>query len=67
MRGRVSLWNSTVQNGWDMPPRDPPSKAELFEEMQLRREIMEAQRLAETGEPEPPCRRFRILIGHKES
>ncbi|RPD82345.1 hypothetical protein L226DRAFT_541690 [Lentinus tigrinus ALCF2SS1-7] len=67
MRGRISLWNCAVQNGWNMPPRDPPSKAELFEEMQLRREIMEAQRLADTGELEPPCRRFRILVGYKES
>ncbi|TFK90784.1 hypothetical protein K466DRAFT_574048 [Polyporus arcularius HHB13444] len=67
MRGRISLWNCAVQNGWDMPPRDAPSKAEVFEEMQLRREIMEAQRLADTGESEPPCRRFRILIGHKET
>ncbi|KAI0756792.1 hypothetical protein C8Q80DRAFT_1215626 [Daedaleopsis nitida] len=68
MRGRIALWNSAVQNGWDLPSRDPPSKAEVMEQMHLRREIMEAQRLAELNdEPEQPARVFRILIGHKES
>ena len=66
MRGRIALWHSAVQNGWELPSRDPPTKAEVAEEMQLRQELIEAQRLAE-DEPEPPCRKFRILIGYTES
>ena len=67
MRGRIGLWSCAIQGGWEMPVRDPPSRAEVLEELSLRREILEAQRLNDTGEPEPPCRRFRILIGHKDS
>lgn len=67
MRGRIALWHCAIQGGWEMPARDPSSKAEAMEELSLRREILEAQRVSDTGEPEPPCRRFRILIGHKDS
>ena len=67
MRGRISLWHLAVQNGWEIPMRDPPSKAELMEEMHLRRELLEAQRLAESsGAVEPPVRKIRILIGRKD-
>ena len=47
MRGRISLWNCAVQNGWELPFRDPPTRAEVAEEMQLRHEIMEAQKQSE--------------------
>ena len=67
MRGRISLWNCAVQNGWELPFRDPPTRAEVAEEMQLRHEIMEAQKQSDTGALEPPVRKIRILIGHKES
>ena len=67
MRGRISLWNCAVQNGWELPFRDPPTRAEIAEEMQLRHEIMEAQKQSDTGALEPPVRKIRILIGHKES
>ena len=50
-----------------MPSRDPPSKAEIVEEMHLRQEILEGQRIAEeSGETEPPARRFRVILGYKE-
>ena len=48
-----------------MPRRDPPSRAELLEEMQLRHEILEAQRFASTQEEEQPCRRVRVVFGVK--
>ncbi|KAI0375218.1 hypothetical protein BV20DRAFT_1048391 [Pilatotrama ljubarskyi] len=67
MRGRIALWHSLVKNGWELPPRDPLTKVEIVEEMQLREEILAAQRLADTGEPEPPCRKVRLLVGVKES
>ncbi|KAI0652066.1 hypothetical protein C8Q79DRAFT_936021 [Trametes meyenii] len=67
MRGRISLWHSLVKNGWELPPRDPLSKAEILQEMQLREEILASQRLADTGEPEPPCRKVRLIVGVKES
>ena len=65
MRTRVSLWNCAVMHGWTMPRRDPPSRAELLEEMQLRHEILEAQRFASTQEEEQPCRRVRVVFGVK--
>ncbi|KAH9898183.1 hypothetical protein C8Q73DRAFT_390377 [Cubamyces lactineus] len=67
MRGRIALWHSLVQNGWELPRRDPLSKAEIEEECALREDILAAQRLADTGEPEPPCRKVRLLVGVKES
>ncbi|TBU34698.1 hypothetical protein BD311DRAFT_650076 [Dichomitus squalens] len=67
MRGRISLWNCAVQNGWELPFRDPPTQAEVGEEMQLRHEILEAQKQSDTGALEPPVRKIRILIGSKES
>ncbi|KAI0361391.1 hypothetical protein OH77DRAFT_1516362 [Trametes cingulata] len=67
MRGRIALWHSLVQNGWELPQRDPLTKVEIMEEMQLREEILAAQRLADTGEPEAPCRKVRLLVGVKES
>ena len=67
MRGRIALWHSLVQNGWELPRRDPLSKAEIADECALREDILAAQRLADTGEPEPPCRKVRLLVGVKES
>lgn len=67
MRGRISLWHSLVMNGWALPPREPLSKAEREEETRLREDILEAQRHADTGEPEPPCRKVRLIVGVKES
>ncbi|KAI9057719.1 hypothetical protein FKP32DRAFT_1660471 [Trametes sanguinea] len=67
MRGRIALWHSLVRNGWELPRRDPLSKAEIAEEMALRDEILASQRLADGGEPEPPCRKVRLLVGVKES
>ncbi|OSD03293.1 hypothetical protein PYCCODRAFT_1477156, partial [Trametes coccinea BRFM310] len=32
MRGRIALWHSLVRNGWELPRRDPLSKAEVAEE-----------------------------------
>ncbi|KAI8990481.1 hypothetical protein BD414DRAFT_535785 [Trametes punicea] len=67
MRGRIALWHSLVRNGWELPRRDPLSQEEIAEEMALREDILTAQRLADTGEPEPPCRKVRLLVGVKES
>ena len=65
MRMRISLWNCAVMNGWALPRRDAPSRAELLEEMQLRHEILEAQRFAGAQERDQPCRRIRVLFGWK--
>ncbi|PIL31735.1 hypothetical protein GSI_06439 [Ganoderma sinense ZZ0214-1] len=67
MRGRIALWNCAVHNGWELPFPDPLTRAEVDEGIQLRREILEAQRLADNGDIEPPVRKIRILIGSKES
>ncbi|KAI0778399.1 hypothetical protein BD413DRAFT_466512 [Trametes elegans] len=66
MRGRIALWHSVVKNGWALPPRDPLTKAEAAEEMRLREDILAAQARADTGEPEPPCRKVRLIFGAKE-
>ena len=66
MRTRISLWNCAVLNGWALPKRDPPTRAELLEEMLLRHEILEAQRFAK-AQAEPPCRRVRVVFGYKDS
>ena len=67
MRGRIALWNCAVHNGWELPFADPLTRAEMDEGIHLRREILEAQRLADNGDIEPPVRQFRILIGSKGS
>nr|VWO94318.1 N/A [Ganoderma boninense] len=67
MRGRIALWNCALHNGWELPFPDPLTRAEVDEGIQLRREILEAQRLADNGDIEPPVRKIRILIGSKGS
>lgn len=69
MRGRISLWHSLVKNGWELPPRDPLGKTEIVEEMRLREDILAAQRLAlaDTNEPDVPCRKVRLIVGIKDS
>lgn len=66
MRARVSLWHSTVLNGWKYPPRDPISKAELLEEERLRQDIMEARKRAKASDFIKPSRSTRLLVGIKD-
>ncbi|KAJ7293733.1 hypothetical protein C8J57DRAFT_36288 [Mycena rebaudengoi] len=59
MQTRTALWCSLTGIGWQFPPREPLSKAELIEEERLRAAMLEARTFAE-GEEEPstPCRFF---------
>jgi len=65
MHVRLSLWHSLTKQGWPYPQREPLSKAELVEEERLRREILEARKLATEEELTTPSRSLRLLVGRK--
>ncbi|KAF5368561.1 hypothetical protein D9758_002245 [Tetrapyrgos nigripes] len=61
---RVSLWNSLLGMGWELPTREPLSRAELIEEERMREAMIEARRNA-PPEDFTPCRSVRALTGFK--
>ncbi|PCH33930.1 hypothetical protein WOLCODRAFT_160462 [Wolfiporia cocos MD-104 SS10] len=65
VRARVSLWHSMVLNGWDLPRRDPMSRAEMVEEERLRQDIIAARRAAKDEDLQGFCRSARLMIGVK--
>ncbi|KAJ7446496.1 hypothetical protein B0H11DRAFT_2084990 [Mycena galericulata] len=68
MQTRTALWCSLTGIGWQFPPREPLSKAELIEEERIRAAMMEARTYAESDdEPATPCRSLRVLVGYKLS
>ncbi|KAJ7619183.1 hypothetical protein DFH06DRAFT_1235568 [Mycena polygramma] len=64
MQTRTALWCSLTGIGWQFPPREPLSKAELIEEERIRAAMMEARTFAD-DEPPIPCRSLRVLVGYK--
>lgn len=65
MQARISLWCSLEDMGWESPPREPLSKAELVEEERLRESMIEARKLATMEELLAVCRSVRVAIGRK--
>lgn len=63
---RVSLWCSLTELGWDIPPKEPLSKAEHIEEERIHRAIKEAMKSATEADMQAPCRSVRAMIGYKE-
>ncbi|KAJ7597490.1 hypothetical protein C8J56DRAFT_920209 [Mycena floridula] len=64
MTTRAALWCSLSELGWNLPPRDPLSKAELIEEERIREAMLEATRYGEDQDP-IPCRSLRVLVGYR--
>ncbi|GBE77747.1 hypothetical protein SCP_0106290 [Sparassis crispa] len=67
MRVRISLWHSLVRYGWEYPPRDPLSKAEVMEEERIRQDLLRARRSANGGELNACSRCIRLILGEKSS
>ncbi|KAJ7631054.1 S-adenosyl-L-methionine-dependent methyltransferase [Roridomyces roridus] len=66
MQTRTALWCSLTGIGWQFPPREPLSKAELIEEERIRAAMLEARAYAESDDgPPQPCRSLRVLVGYK--
>jgi len=65
MHSRVSLWCSLTALGWEVPPREPLSRAELIEEERLYKAIIEAHKSATEEDFQTPCRSVRIFVGFK--
>lgn len=65
MQARLSLWRSLEDVGWDFPPRDPLTKAELVEEERMRESLMEGCKQATEEDVLQTCRAMRVIIGHK--
>ncbi|KAJ6604807.1 S-adenosyl-L-methionine-dependent methyltransferase [Mycena vulgaris] len=65
MQTRTALWCSLTGIGWQFPPREPLSKAELIEEERIRAAMIEARTYAAEDEPPSPCRSLRVLVGYK--
>ncbi|KIP07956.1 hypothetical protein PHLGIDRAFT_127310 [Phlebiopsis gigantea 11061_1 CR5-6] len=65
MHVRLSLWNSLVKSGWTYPRRGQMTDAELHQEEDLRRAIIEARKNAREEDFSTPSRSIRLLIGVK--
>jgi hypothetical protein len=66
MQTRISFWCSLTELGWDLPPKEPLSKAEHIEEERIHNAIRVAMESASEEDMQTPCRSARILIGFKE-
>jgi hypothetical protein len=66
MQTRISFWCSLTELGWELPPKEPLSKAEHIEEERIHNAIREAMQSASEEDMQTPCRSARILIGFKE-
>lgn len=65
MHIRLALWNSLVKSGWTYPRRGQMTQAELHQEEDLRRAILEARTNAKEEDFSTPARSVRLLIGVK--
>ncbi|KAF7339336.1 UBIQUITIN-CONJUGAT-2 domain-containing protein [Mycena sanguinolenta] len=66
MQTRTALWCSLTGIGWQFPPREPLSKAELIEEERIRAAMMEARTHSHPDDETPSlCRSLRVLVGYK--
>ncbi|KAH7927288.1 hypothetical protein BV22DRAFT_1032037 [Leucogyrophana mollusca] len=65
MQARISLWCSLSKFGWEVPLREPLSKAELVEEERLYKAMIEARQHASEEDLQTPCRSVRIFMGYK--
>lgn len=65
MHIRISMWHVLQNSGWEVPKRDPLSKAEYIEDQRLRHAIFEAQKQAKGNEIRTPCHSVRLLVGTK--
>ncbi|KAJ7161421.1 hypothetical protein C8R43DRAFT_992828 [Mycena crocata] len=68
MQIRTALWCSLTGIGWQFPPREPLSKAELIEEERLRAAMLESRTYADSDDEAQtltPCRSLRALVGYK--
>lgn len=65
MQTRVSLWCSLADLGWELPPKEPLSKAEHNEEERIHSAIKEAMKSATAADMQAPCRSVRGMIGYK--
>lgn len=66
MQTRISFWCSLTELGWDLPPKEPLSKAEYIEEERIHKAIKEAMQSVSDEDMRTPCRSTRILTGYKE-
>ncbi|KAG2022934.1 hypothetical protein CC2G_000646 [Coprinopsis cinerea AmutBmut pab1-1] len=65
MHIRISLWTSLTNFGWNIPTREPLSKAELIEEERIRESMSKASQFVTMEEIQAPCRSVRVLVGYK--
>ena len=65
MHIRLSIWNSLVKSGWTYPRRGQMTEAEVHQEEDLRRAILEARKSAKEEDFSTPSRSIRLLIGVK--
>jgi len=65
MQARLSFWHSLEDFGWDSPPREPLTKAEIVEEERLRESLIEGCKQATKADVMQTCRSMRVIIGHK--
>lgn len=67
MLTRISFWCSLTEIfGWDLPPKEPLTKAEHIEEEGIHKAIKEAMESASDDDLQTPCRSSRLIIGFKE-
>lgn len=67
MNVRISLWSSLTGIGWQLPTRDPLSKAELIEEDRIREGLLHAAKWVTLDDVQTPCRSVRVLVGYKSA
>jgi len=65
MLTRISFWCSLTELGWDLPPKEALSKAELIEEERIHKAMKEAMDSASEEDLQTPCRSTRVIIGFK--
>ena len=64
---RISFWCSLTEIfGWDLPPKEPLTKAEHIEEEGIHKAIKEAMESASDDDLQTPCRSSRLIIGFKK-
>jgi hypothetical protein len=67
MRARISVWYSMTELGFPLPKRDPLHKAELLEEVRIRKAIRDARAQAREEDFDVPCRVIRVFTGFKDT
>ncbi|KAF5323360.1 hypothetical protein D9611_005643 [Ephemerocybe angulata] len=67
MHIRMSLWTSLTGMGWQLPTREPLSKAELIEEERIREGMMRASKYVSLEDVQTSCRSVRVMVGYKST